>query len=85
MGNQKADGARIPSEAIVVKTANSTYNLGPVDENGERDIVRVVGRALPYRRCKITFLAVGHEMIGTWVEDPSKGLHTTTVQSITVG
>ncbi len=82
--NPSQEGMNVPKEQMLVKTRYSTYRLGPADENGERDITRD-GKALPYKRCIVTFLFLGKEMRCTWVADFSRELCTSAVESIIVG
>jgi len=78
------EGTKIPPEAIAVRTANSAYRFGAADEQGKRKVERE-NNPLPFKACKIIFLAVGKEMVLDHGGTVMKGWfwYTTPVQSIT--
>lgn len=59
--NQSREGKNIPKEPMIVKTGNSTYIIGPANENGERTMSKE-GEALPFQKCRIISLAKGEVM-----------------------
>jgi hypothetical protein len=75
----------IPASALVVKTVNSVYRLGPAPGSGDRTITRDQ-RPLLFKLCRVTTLKVGQAMellrldVNTHVP-----WRTTIVRSITPG
>lgn len=80
------EGKKIPPGAFVVKTRNSTYRLGEVDQSGGRAISKDDDE-LDFSRCIVVFLAKGKRMMCRPLDcrdQTTEEFSTSSVQSIVV-